>query len=305
MLKKAVPPVLLLVIMIVLSACVSETNLPASSADNSNNTMFTPLTYPRVDGSTANIPLGVLMAQKLAGFSEETADALCHFSTTPYAYSRLLNKQTDLLLVYEGSEETKMEIDSSGVELEFYPIGFDALVFIVNKQNPVENISTSNIQAIYQSLITNWEEVGGLDEPIVAYQRTEDSGSQALMRKLVMEGLSMTEAPTELAPGAMGELIEELASYNNSGNALGYSVYYYAQNMYNQPGLKFLAVDGILPGNDTIADKTYPFVNEFFAVIRADEPPDSETRKLLNWLLSPEGENTIEEAGYVSAGNNN
>jgi len=295
MFKKTIFTGSCLVILLFWAGC--QDIKPALSPQNP--TMFTPASYPRVDGSTANIPLGVLMAQKLAGFSEEAADALSSFSTTPYAYSRLLYNQADLLLVYEGSEVTKEEIASSGIKLEFYPIGLDALVFIVNENNPVDNLRTKDIQDIYQGIVTNWAQVGGLDEPIIAFQRNEASGSQALMRKLVMQRLAMTEAPTELSPTEMGALIEQLADYNNAGNALGYSVYYYAQNMYAQPGLKFLAVDGIIPGNDTISDKSYPFINEFYAVIRADKLPDSATRKMLAWILSPEGEKTIEEAGYV------
>ena len=53
------------------------------------------------------------------------------------------------------------------------------------------------------------------------------------------------EAPTELAPTAMGELVDSIAEYNNSANAIGFSVYYYIDQMYSKPGLRLLAVDGV------------------------------------------------------------
>lgn len=298
MIKKRTLTIAILALLVILNSCRSST--PSPEPPPTPTTMFTVQTYPRVDGSTANIPLGVLMAQKLAGVSAYDADAMSSFSTTPNAYLNLITNRADLLLVYEASEHTKTEIANSGVQLEFYPIGLDALVFIVNEQNPVQNLSTKEIQDIYQGKFTNWKQVGGLDEPIVAFQRVESSGSQALMRKLVMKNLTMIKAPTEMTPAEMGQLIEQLADYNNSGNALGYSVYYYAKNMYAQPGLKFLAVDNIMPDNNTIADKTYPHINQFYAVIRANESADSGAREMLAWLLSPEGVKTIEEAGYVA-----
>ena len=43
------------------------------------------------------------------------------------------------------------------------------------------------------------------------------------------------DPPTELAPTAMGELVDSLAAYNNSANAIGFSVYYYIDQMYSQP----------------------------------------------------------------------
>ena len=48
-----------------------------------------------------------------------------------------------------------------------------------------------------------------------------------------------------LAPTAMGELVDSIAEYNNSANAIGFSVYYYIDQMYSKPGLRLLAVDGL------------------------------------------------------------
>ena len=45
----------------------------------------------------------------------------------------------------------------------------------------------------------------------------------------------------------MGELVDSIAAYNNSANAIGFSVYYYIDQMYSQPGLRLLAVDGVTP----------------------------------------------------------
>ena len=105
--------------------------------------------------------------------------------------------------------------------------------------------------------------------------------------------------PTELFPTEMGELIERLAEYNNAGSALGYSVFYYASYMYTKPGLKFLSVDGVFPSDETIADASYPLLNEYYAVYRADEPEDSPARQIAQWLTTEEGAACIRDAGYI------
>ena len=69
--------------------------------------------------------------------------------------------------------------------------------------------------------------------------------------------------PSELAPAEMGELVDSIADYNNSANAIGFSVYYYIDQMYSKPGLRLLTVDGVTPSNDTLADGSYPFVQRF------------------------------------------
>ena len=58
-------------------------------------------------------------------------------------------------------------------------------------------------------------------------------------------------------------------------------------------------VDGIMPSNSTIQDGSYPYVNDFYAVIRDDEPEDSPARLLFDWLTSEGGQELIAETGYV------
>jgi len=136
----------------------------------------------------------------------------------------------------------------------------------------------------------------------VAFQRSEDSGSQTLFKKLLIQGGELMDPPTELAPTAMGELVDSLAAYNNSANAIGFSVYYYIDQMYSKPGLRLLAVDGVEPSNDTIASEKYPLCNEFYAVLHADAAADSPERQLYDWLDTDAGQNCIQKSGYVAVG---
>ena len=114
-----------------------------------------------------------------------------------------------------------------------------------------------------------------------------------------MKNIEPVDAPREYRPSEMGELIDELASYNNEGSALGYSVFYYASYMYQQPGLKMIAVDGVNPSDETIANGSYPLLNDYYVVIRADEAEDSSARLLRDWILSDEGSAAIIKAGYI------
>ena len=288
-----------------LCGCASKQN--GGNGDTNNNTqtsteaehILTLENYPKMDGSTANLPLMAEVLSRTTGISREEADNLVDCAMTPQAWLNLANGDSDILLVYEAAEETKQELTNIGTELDSTPIGNDALVFIVNEDNPVESLTTQQIKDIYMGKITNWKEVGGNDAEIIPFQRGATSGSQSLFMKLVMQDDQPMEAPTELAPGLMGELIDELAAYNNSGNAIGYSVYYYASYMYTQPGLKFIKVDDVMPTDETIADESYPHINPFFVAIRANEAEDSTARILRDWIVSDAGTEAIKAAGYI------
>lgn len=260
--------------------------------------------YPRMDGSTANLPMMAEILSQVCDIPLEEAEELTSCTTTPRAWENITNGSADILLVYEAAEDTKKIVADSGVALEVTPIGRDALVFINNESNPVKNLTQQQLIDIYTGVITNWKDVGGEMLEIIPYQRVETSGSQSLFMKLLMQDTKPMDAPTELRPAEMGMLIDELARYSNDGNALGYSVFYYANYMYQQPGLQLLAVDGVLPSNETIADGSYPLLNEYYVVIRADEAEDSPARQLRDWILTEEGRNAILKAGYIPISEN-
>lgn len=255
--------------------------------------------YPRVDGSTANMPMMAQIRSHYLGESLVEAENNTEVSTTDYAWRNLIDGKADLLLVYEPSAETKEIIEKSPVKLRVTPIGVDALVFIVNESNKVDNITTENLINVYTGDITNWKELGGSDAKIEAYQRVLNSGSQTLFLNLLMKDKKPMDAPKNYRVEGMDGLVETLASYNDSGNAIGYSVYYYANKMYQVPGLKFLSIDGIMPSDESISNKKYPFLNEYYLVIREDTANDSDTMKLYNYILSDDGKKDIETAGYI------
>ena len=284
-------------------AASDSTIAPSSTA--AAQPILAPEDIPRIDGSTACIPLMAQMLHETTGISLEEAESTISVSTTGYAWQNILYSEwsdsPQLLLVYEAPEFIQQQVAESGVELEVKPIGRDALVFLANEDNPVDNLTTQQLLNIYSGEATNWKQVGGADIPIVAYQRSEDSGSQTMFRKLLIQDNPLMDAPSELAPGGMGELVDQVASYNNTANALGFSVYYYIEQMYRQPGLKLLSVDGVAPTDATIENQSYPLCNDFFAVIRADAPADSPERLLYDWLTTDAGVQCLRTAGYVPA----
>ena len=281
---------------------------PASSAASEVTAapFLTVEDFPALDGSTACIPLMAQMLADTTGMDLEEAQSIISVSTTAYAWESfgLYNTDTKMLVVYEAPDSVKEELEAANVQLEQKPIGVDALVFIVNEDNPVTDLTQQQLRDIYAGRITSWKDVGGADAPIVAFQRGVDSGSQTLFKKLLIDkgDGQLMAAPTELAPADMGGLVDSIAEYNNSANAIGFSVYYYIDQMYSKPGLRLLAVDGVTPGNDTIADESYPLCNEFYAVVHADAAPDSPQRKVYDWLSTDEGRRCIETAGYVACG---
>ena len=261
---------------------------------------FTREIFPKLDGSTSMVPLGQGIASVLLGESREDAAGLIAFNRTTQSFRNLRDGYSDLVIAAEPKEDVFREMAEAKFPYLMEQIAKEALVFVVNENNPVTSLTSDQVRQIYTGEITNWKQVGGEDLPIAAFQRNPTAGSQVMMEKLVMAGQPMMEAPAAMVPGEMGELIEAVRSYDNSANAIGYTVFYYAADMQMAQGLKILKIDGVAPSAETLRSEAYPFINGYYACVWAKAPADSPQRRLYDWLVSQAGQDLLALEGYVS-----
>lgn len=261
--------------------------------------LFSLAEYPKVDASLAIHPLVDSIAADFLGIKESELDFEYTTTRSSEVYRNLIDGKVDVIFAAEISEEDKEYAKQQGVELTIIPTTSSAFVFIVNTENPVDGLTFEQIQKIYTGEITNWSEVGGTNEKIIAYQRPTGSGSQTAMLSLVMKDKEIMVPPVNQIRGEMGELIDAIAEYDNAKNAIGYSYFYYVNTMYKRDTIKMLAVDGVTPSIESIKSGEYPIYTNGFIVYRTEEPEDGKVLKWVNAVLSERGSRIIEEAGYV------
>ena len=271
------------------------TGIPADAVQDIKG-KYSAETFPRIDGSTATIPISEAIYMYATGEDSEAAAAAIKHTKTSKSYYGLFNGDSDLLIVYEPSDAVIDMFDEHPVIMK--PIGLDALVFMTNTDNPVESVTMGQLQRIYTGEISSWERVGGPEKHIYAFQRPEGTGSQNLIKKVLMGELEMCDPDNGIYDG-MEDILEGLLTYNGQNSALGYSVFYYANNMYYIPELRFMAIDGVMPSVETIYSGEYKLVNPFYAVIRADEPEDSAAHIFFDWLTGDAAQQIILDLGYV------
>lgn len=264
----------------------------------------------RLDGATALYPVYAAFVQAVfpvdnyPRYSSEGYDTVT-CSNTVNAYERLIQGETDIIFVAGPSQQQLEQAEKAGVQLHLTPIGREAFVFFVNSKNPVNSLSVEQIQGIYSGTITNWSQVGGKHQSIRPFQRTENSGSQTSLQKL-MAGLPLLEPEEEDRVADMGGIIRQVASYRNYKNAIGFSFRFYATEMVANEEIKLLALNGVIPTKQTIRDGSYPIASEFYAVTASPigaPPPQEENETMaafLDWVLSEQGQALVEQSGYVA-----
>ena len=306
---------------------ISPTDIPAMRSAIVAN-------YPSVDGSTTTGPLARLLACDLLGvpcvwsapasaniertyvpdpnaaIPSQTASTITgiKFSTTHNAYVNLIEGKTDVLLEARlPSPDELAEASAKGVELETHAFALDAFVFLVNTNNPTENMALATLRDIYAGKITTWSgasiDLGDPAAQIHAYQREPNSGSQELMKQMVMGTTPMVNAPEMVVQTMVGPY-NALGGNPVTGDGgdrlgLGFSVYYYAAVMFSNPQVKMIGVDGVKPTSATISSRAYPLAAEVYVVTRKDAAAGSPALKYRDWLLSPDGQRVVKQSGYV------
>ena len=263
---------------------------------------------PVIDGSTSTYPYTMAVYGALFSNYANHPQFPESNSKSFYSYDRLIKGEVDIL--FASSKPTQDTLDkaaAAGVELELIPISYDAMVFFTNGDNPAEGITMEQIRDIYvENAYDNWAQIGGPDAGLIPFCRNRDSGSQAQMEEFFLHGSQIhPDIQRETTSVAMASVLTDVYDAGQKDPltyGLGYSVYYYylqtAPMLVGPDALKLLAVDGVYPTDETIADGSYPLAGYNYAVVRADEAPDSPARRMAEFMLSKTGQDCVSNAGF-------
>jgi phosphate transport system substrate-binding protein len=112
-----------------------------------------------------------------------------------------------------------------------------------------------------------------------------------------MQGVPVRKPLQEEWGRPMGWVLYELAKPRNAQNALAYSFRFYAQTMNPVPGVRLLAIDDIAPMPENIRAGRYPLTVDVYMVTA--HSLSENTQKLRDWFVSPQGQQLVEDVGYI------
>ena len=256
---------------------------------------------PRIDGAAALFPVYSAFVNAVYPNTTKLHDGIFKYNNTPDGYRLLAKKETDIFIGVYPSDEQKAYAEENQTTFEYTPIGTEAFVFFVHKDNPITNLTTEQIKDIYSGKITNWKDVGGKNEKIAAFQRNEGSGSQSMLKRF-MGDTPIADAPTEMVNDLMAGIIEQVADYKSKTNSIGFSFRYYVEGIIKNPDIKMISINGAAPTSENIRNGSYPILTPIYAVTYK-ENQNGNVDKLLEWILSDEGQYIINETGYVGIKN--
>ena len=255
---------------------------------------------PQIDSSTARIPITNAIYNLFInkhGYDKNSPAPLA--SKTHEAWLNLADKKADIIFLVAPTKDELNYFTNKNVDIDMKIYGFDGLVFMGNKSNPVQNLTSNQIRDIYSKKITNWKTLGGKDAAIDAFIRNKESGSQRLFESLVWEGFNMPNFSALSIQESMFGMFDDMGDVTmgvlEHPNGIGFNIMSYLDSNFANSPLKLFSVDGAAPTTANFASGSYPFLTTSYVAIRADEPAGSPARQLYNWVGSEESKTLFKE----------
>ena len=254
---------------------------------------------------------GALHAGGLEGFKGETgtvkiAGGTAHIPVLKEAAKRIMtfNPEIQISIAGGGSGvgikqvgEGLIDIGNSGrkptdeeikrYNLHMFKWAIDGVGIVVNPENPIRSLSKDQTGDIFAGKIDNWKQVGGKDKPITVYTRDEASGTRAVFwKKALGKGDITSKANFVVSNGAMKSAIAQDP----------YGIGYVSVGHIDET-VAAVAFDGIAPTLDNVKEGKYAIARGLYSNTKG--APAGLAKKLIDYLLSPEGQEIVSAKGFV------
>lgn len=170
-------------------------------------------------------------------------------------------------------------------DLQIFTIARDGIAIVVHPDVPVDGLTKEQVKDIFAGEITNWNQVGGSDKPIVVVAREEGSGTRAAFEEMVMGKEGPPIVDTAILQASNGAVRTTVSTTPDSIAFLSFG--------YLDESVKALAIDGVEATEANASSGTYPVVRPLNMLTKGE--PTGVVKAWLDFILSDEGQQVVAE----------
>ena len=287
--------VLLIGLIVGLPGCSGETGIAAEDGHGTDGSF-------KIIGSNTVEPLSVLWAEEFMKMNPDVSIAVSG-PGSGVGIAALIDGTTDIAQASRQMKSSEYDqARENGRDPVETTVAMDALSVVVNPSNPVSELTIAQLSGIFTGRITNWNEVGGNDAPIVALSRDTNSGTHVFFKEHVvqMRGTDKEDKTLEYGPKVLflpstKEGVDEVAG---NENAIFYPGLGYLTDEVKPLAIKKTADDpAVLPSVGAAQDGSYPISRGLYYY--TDGEPAGIIKAYIDYCLSSEGQLKVIESGYV------
>lgn len=219
-------------------------------------------TIIKIDGSSTVYPLTEAVAEDFQKQKRGSARVTVGVSGTGGGFKKFCSDnsavRTDISNASRPIKDSeKQACAKAGVKFVAIPVAYDALTIVVNKANPLSNITTAELKKMWEPAakgkISKWNQVNSKwpNNPLVLYGPGADSGTFDFFTEEIVGKAGASR--TDYTPSEDDNVLVRGVAKNR--NALAYFGFTYYEE--NEKNLKALSVNGVRPSAQTVRNGTY------------------------------------------------
>ncbi len=244
-----------------------------------------------VKGSDTVLPLSQAEAEEFM-VKNQDSDITVIGGGSGVGIAALIDGEAEIAMASRNMKDSEIEkAKNNSINPVETIIGWDGIAVVVNPENPVTQLTFTQLKAIYDGNISNWKDVGGEDIQITVISRDSSSGTYEYFKEEVLEGREYRQ--DALVQPATGAITQEVAQ--NKG-AIGYIGYAYLDD-----STKALALDGgegtfVSATEEKILSGEYPLARQLYYYTNGE--PQGLTKEFMDYVMSEEGQAIVSDVGY-------
>lgn len=179
---------------------------------------------------------------------------------------------------------------AEALQLNGTDVAYDGIVLVVNKANPLVDMTTEQVKDVFTGKVKNWKEIGGTDSPVVLIGREAGSGTRDGFESVTGTKDSCKYRQELTSTG------DVITTVGQNENAIGYA----SLSAVND-SIKVLSFNGVVPSEETVLDKSYKLQRPFVFVLNKAKQPSKDAKAFIDYAMSDEAKPLIVKAGVVPA----
>ena len=177
---------------------------------------------------------------------------------------------------------------AKGINMKPTIVAYDGIGVIVNSANPIKNLTKKQVEQIFTGDVADWSAVGGSSGKISIYTRNTSSGTYSDWKELAMKKRDSASSSQTMAGH------EQIAAeVGKNPNGVGYVGLAYMK----ASGIKVLTIDGQMPSQAAVINKTWPYARPTFYYTNGE--PQGLAKQFVDFTVGPAGQGIVNRVGFV------
>lgn len=215
-------------------------------------------------------------------------------------FSSLISGTCDIAMASRNIKNKEIALaNGKGINPNEIKVALDGLAVVVNPNNPLSRLTLAQLADIFTGRVSNWKELGGMDEKIVVLSREVNSGTHVYFKEHVLRK-NDPNSKEEFAPGALLLSSSQAIADEVSGNtaAIGYYGMGYISKKQKPVAIaKDEKSEYEAPIIENVINGKYPISRPLF--LYTNGAPGGLVKKFVDFALSKEGQDIVLATDFV------